>query len=126
MIFNRNRRVGYTRRDAANSWLNRIITYGLVFFLLYALYTTDTRPKKTTAAEGSLAGLNYTPLNFGDYLRVKNLNTGEENYYDIDRQPNLRLEAAKPGTAYELEFLPKRSCDIIVDKNLVVAFPDPR
>ena len=116
MFFNRNR-TPYQPRDAATNWVNRIITYGLVFFLLYALYTTDTKSVRTNVKP---AELNYTPVSWGNYLKVKNLQTGETTYYYLDSHSPLKSEKAG---AYELTFLPRTSCDIIINNKQIAAFP---
>ena len=111
---------------AANRLVNRILTYGLMFFIIYALYNSDHRKKNMTIPLAA-SEINYTPVDFGNYLRVKDLSSKREYGFELDASPHIQLTKEKNNAPlFELEFSPKQSCDIIINDNHVASFPRER
>lgn len=80
--------------NPANKIMNRILTYGLVAFIAYSFFTTDTS-KKQEDPQQAFPGIDneYTPVNWEKYVRIRNEVTREEKrfYMNEDYQTKLYL-----------------------------------
>jgi len=95
-----------TPQSAANRQLNRILTYGLVFFIIYTIASSQHGANTQTDAK---APENYTPINWDDYITVKNLSSGEVKLYKSDNG-RVEVDAADGNPAYEIEIGNRQNC----------------
>ncbi len=109
-MFKRNRSQPRYPQNPANKAVNRILTYGLIFFIIYAVYNNHNSPvPKKSAAE-----INYTQINWANYVKITNLISGEESLYNFagDKQLTLDLTpkdlskvyADETTAVYQLQF----------------------
>ena len=66
--------------NPANKAMNRILTYGLIVFFLYAMYNDNQKNHKAQPAPER----NYTHIDWHDYVTVRNLVTGEESFRKLE------------------------------------------
>jgi len=118
-MFKRPNRQPRYPQTPANRFVNRILTYGLIFFIVYSVYTNSRQSHPKEAVEAD-----YTPINWCKYFKATNLLSGETTSYNFTENDRVLLQLTpqdlkkigngKTLPVYELEFSKNPNCDILL------------
>lgn len=93
MIFRRqikyNALKGQPMITPGNRAVNRVLTYGLVFFIIYAVYT---RKEVLHSQDAVPAEVNYTAIDWRDYVIVSNMASGGDKLYKLSSNRRIVLD----------------------------------
>lgn len=92
--------------------INRLLTYGLIFFIIFIFYQNPNYRNDNKTSEE----LDYSPISWRNYVRITNMQTGASKLYNFaenneislemteDEVDNIDVSKDKPAEVYKLSF----------------------